>query len=232
MSYALPPLPPQPVGVDWPVREWPTGPVPLGADASRLEALVDGAFTDSSPEQLGETHALVVIQGGRLVLERYADGFGPDVTCRSWSMAKSITQALVGLAVGDGTIDIHAPADVPEWRGADDTRGAITLDQLLRMSSGLAFVEDYIPTHPSDVIEMLFGAGKADVAGFAAAFPLERPPGTFFSYSSGTSNIVARSAARAIGRGGEDFKAFMFDRLFTPLGMTSPLPTFDAAGTF
>src|SRR5262249_27073981 len=160
-------------------------------------------------EAMGATHALVVIQGGRLVLERYADGFGPETTCWSWSMAKSITQALAGIAVLDGRLDVHAPADVPEWRAADDPRGAITLDVLLRLSSGLAFIEEYGPDGVSDVREMLFGSGQHDVAGFAARYPLEHPPGTFFSYSSGTSNIVARSVQRAVGRFGAEFEAFM-----------------------
>ena len=223
------PLPTQPAGVPWPTSAWPTGPL-AAADPVRLASLMDHAF--SQPDDLGQTHAVVVVQGGRLVLERYAPEFGPTTTCPSWSMAKSITQALAGMAVLDGKLDIQAPADVPEWRAAGDPRAAITLDQLLRMSSGLAFVEDYLPDHPSDVIEMLWGAGKEDVAAFAAAFPLIHPPGSFFAYSSGTTNIVARCVARALGRSGEDFEAYMWERLFKPLGMTSPVPKLDAAGTF
>ena len=61
------------------------------------------------------------------------------------------------------------------------------------MSSGLAFVEEYGPDGVSDVREMLWGAGKDDVAAFAASFALEHPPGAWFSYSSGTTNIVSRS---------------------------------------
>src|SRR5262249_29216853 len=148
----------------------------------------------------------VVIHHGRLVAEHYADGFGPDVTCPSWSMAKSITQALVGLLVGDGRIDIHARAAAPEWDASDDPRHAITLDLLLRMSSGLQFVEEYLPEKPSDVIEMLWGTGKDDVAHFAASFPLAHAPGKFWSYSSGTSNIVARAAAIAADAKGEAFE--------------------------
>ena len=64
------------------------------------------------------------------------------------------------------------------------------------MSSGLAFVEDYVPEHPSDVIAMLFGEGKDDVADYAAAKPLAHPPGSFWYYSSGTTNIVSRCLAR------------------------------------
>ncbi|MFX7949424.1 serine hydrolase, partial [Acinetobacter baumannii] len=90
----------------------------------------------------------------RLVFERYGGGFGPDDTQPSWSMAKSITHALVGLLIADGKLSLQAPLLPPEWRTPGDPRGAITLDHLLRMSSGLTFVEDYVPDHPSDVIQM------------------------------------------------------------------------------
>ena len=226
----LPALPSQPAGVPWPTERWPEG-APR-ADAARLAKVVAEAFGPAASPALGETRALVVIQGGRLVLERYAEGFGPEMTYKSWSMAKSITQALVGILVGDGRIDIHAPADVPEWTAPGDPRGAITLDQLLRMVSGLAFVEDYRPDQESDVIEMLFGRGQHDVAHFAADMPLERAPGTFWAYSSGTTNIIARCAARSAGAFGPDFESFMRRRLFAPIGMTTPAPKFDDAGVF
>jgi CubicO group peptidase (beta-lactamase class C family) len=175
----LAPPPAQPSDVAWPTKTWPEGGVPAGVDSLRLNAQIERAFAGADPD-LGESHALVIIQGGRLLLERYAPGFGPLTTCRSWSMAKSITHALTGLLVADGRIDIFAPADVPEWSAPGDPRGAITLDQLLRMSSGLAFREAYVPGEPSDVIEMLSGAGRADMAAFAASFPLAHRPGAYF----------------------------------------------------
>ncbi len=228
----LPPLPVQPADTPWPTRDWPRGDLPAGGTARRVEALLEGAFTADPAGDLGGTHAVVIVQGGRLLAERYADGYGPDVTCRSWSMAKSITQALVGLAVGDGRVDIHAPADVPAWRGPGDPRAEITLDQLLRMSSGLAWIEDYSPENPSDVIAMLFGEGQDDVAAYAEALPPAHPPGSFWSYSSGTTNIVARCLSRALNAQGPALEAFMRERLFNPLGMSSATPRFDAAGTF
>lgn len=226
MSLAA--LPAQPAGVAWPTAEWPLGDLPAGLAKTGFNDLIDQAF--GSTERLGESHALAIVQGGRLVFERYGEGYGPDRTYPSWSKAKSITQALVGIAVGDGKLDVMAPAGVPEWAG--DERSEITLDQLLRMSSGLKWLEEYLPDQPSDVIAMLFGDGKDDVAGFAAGFPLAHPPGGFFYYSSGTTNIVARRLAEAIGASGEGFEAFMRERLFAPIGMASPAPKFDAAGTF
>ena len=67
---------------------------------------------------LGETRALVIVSGGRIVLERYAAGFGSDMPLPSWSMAKSITHALVGAAVLQGLVDIDAPMGSPHWRRA------------------------------------------------------------------------------------------------------------------
>ncbi len=232
MPTDLPPLPAQPADTAWPTAAWPTGPLPTGADAQKIQAMLDHAFQAEPPADLGETQAVVVIHKGRLVTERYGPKHGPDATTWSWSMAKSMTHALVGMAVLDGKLDVHAPAAVPEWRGAGDPRGAITLDQLLRMSSGLAFREEYVESQASDVIEMLWGAGKDDTGAFAASFPLAHAPDSFFYYSSGTTNIVSRCLADAIGRRGPDFHAFMTERLFAPLGITSAVPKFDAAGTF
>ena len=231
-DYPLPPLPAQPDGVAWPTDAWPEGPPAPGTDTAELSRLLDLAFADPAPDTMGETHAFLAVQGGKIVAERYWRDFSAAHTYPSWSEAKSITQALVGILVREGKIDIHAPADVPEWQAADDPRAAITLDMLLRMSSGLKFAEDYVDAGVSDVIEMLFGKGAEDVAAYAASQPLAQAPDTFWNYSSGTSNIVSRCAARAAGKTGDDFRDFMFRELFDPIGMRSPLPKFDAAGTF
>lgn len=220
------PLPPQPADLPYPTEDWPLGDLPPGLDP-RFADLVERGFTE-----FGETHALVIIHKGRLVFERYGEGYGPDTTCMSWSKAKSITQALAGILVGDGRLNIHAPAGAREWSAPGDPRGAITLDQLLRMSSGLEFSEVYLPEKPSDTIAMLWGDGKDDVAHYAADKPLEFAPDSFWSYSSGTTNIVARALAEAADAFGPDFEAFMRTRLFDPLGMRSPVPKFDAAGAF
>lgn len=223
----LPPLPAQPAGTPWPTVDWPTGALPARVDRARLEDHLARGMQD-----FDETHAVVIVQGGRLLVERYGPEHGPEATCLSWSKAKSLTHALVGVTVGDGLLDIHDPAPVAEWRTPGDPRGAITTDQLLRMSSGLEFAEVYEPDKPSDTIEMMWGSGKASVAHYAADKPLAHPPGAFFSYSSGTTNIVCRILADMTGLRGEAFAGFMRERLFGPLGMRTPLPKFDPAGTF
>ena len=95
----------------------------------------------------------------------------------SWSVAKSMLHAVVGMLVGDGLLDPASPADVPLWSTPDDPRGAITLGDLLAMRDGLAFFEEYEDPETSDVIQMLFGRGQADMAAFAADRPLASAPG-------------------------------------------------------
>lgn len=218
----LVPLPPQPEGVAWPTDEWPTGDAPV-----HLKPLLDRLFTD--PE-LGQTYAAVVVHRGRLVAERYGgelehwdrpkEPVGPDTPLLSWSMAKSMLHAVVGMLVGEGRLDPDAPA-------LED----ITLDQLLAMRDGLDFVEDYVDAGRSDVIEMLFGAGAADTAAFAADRGRAAPPGERFNYSSGTTNVVSGVVARVLGPG-DPYERFVRERLFEPIGMRTATATFDAAGTW
>ena len=226
----LPTLPAHPDDLPWPTERWPEASLSSNTDEDALTALLDLAF--SNPDTMGETRAFLAVQNGAIVAERYNDGYTAGDTYPSWSKAKSITQALIGILVRGGKLDINAPADVPEWQGGDDPRREITLDQLLRMSSGLEWAEDYVDAGVSNVIEMLFGDGSEDVAAYAANRPLEHQPDAHWLYSSGTSNIVARIAARASGTSGDAFQKFMFNELFSRIGMRSPLPKFDAAGTF
>ena len=226
------PLPPQPEGVPWPTKHWPQAEPGPDVDSARLRLALDRVFAGPAPEATGETQALVVVQRGVLVCERYGPELDADSTLISWSMAKSITHALVGILVGQERLDIHAPAPVPAWREAGDPRGAVTTEHLLRMVDGLDFVEDYVDEGVSHVIEMLFGAGKEDVAGYAEARPLAHEPGSWWNYSSGTSNVVSAIVGRAVAAEGDDMARFMRRELFDRIGMFSAKPRFDAAGTF
>jgi CubicO group peptidase (beta-lactamase class C family) len=147
-------------------------------------------------------------------------------------MAKSMLHAIVGVLVREGALDPRAPAPVPRWRARGDARGAITLEELLRMVGGLHFVEDYVDAEGSDCIRMLFGPGKQDVAAYAEALPLAHAPGASWNYSSGTSNIVAAIAGRAVGGGRGGMESFLRRELFDRIGMRSATPRFDDAGTW
>jgi CubicO group peptidase (beta-lactamase class C family) len=229
-------LPSQPPGVAWPTEDWPTGDLDAGVD---LAPLLEEVLDPDGP--MAPTFAVLVVHRGRLVVERYQgalehfDRPPTPVTAAtpllSWSIAKSVLHALVGLLVGDGVLDLDGPAAVPEWADPADPRHAITLRHMLAMRDGLDFNEDYVDGATSDVIEMLFGAGQSDMAHFAADRPLAAPPGERFNYSSGTSNIISGVVARAVGPG-EDYARVLHRRLFGPLGMTSADPEFDEAGTW
>jgi CubicO group peptidase (beta-lactamase class C family) len=197
-------------------------------DRDLIDRTLDHAF--AQPESLGTTNALVVVHRGAIVTERYAEGLDASTTHVSWSMAKSMLHAAIGMLVRDGRIDVAAVADDPAWRAQNDPRGSITIDQLLKMRSGLAFNEDYVDEHVSHVIEMLFGAGKPDAAAYAAALPLEHEPGSLFHYSSGTSNILSAVVARALGARGDAYREFLRRELWDLLGMKSAEPRFDEAG--
>ena len=212
----------------WPRDDWDHADLSDAVDVDRLDGHIDRCVHDA--DEFGMTLALVVVHGGRIVRERYGPETDADTTLISWSMAKSITHALVGLLVEDGRLELSAPAPIGAW--SYDERAEITLQQLLEMSSGLEFVEDYVDAGVSHVIEMLFGSGIDDHAAYASAFPLVAPPGTVWNYSSGTTNIVAKIAGDAIGGGRDGTEKYLRDRLFGPLGMTSATPKFDTAGTF
>jgi CubicO group peptidase (beta-lactamase class C family) len=183
----------------------------------------------SQPPELGITQAVVVIHSGAIVAEGYGPCSGADSTLISWSMAKSITQSLIDLLVDDGKLTYDQPAPIAEW--ANDERRHITIQHLLNMRSGLEFVEDYVNDAVSDTIEMLFGNGQHNVADYAINKPLVHPIGEFWSYSSGTTNILAKIAGDVLG-GREATHAYLRERLFGPIHMNSAIPKFDDAGTF
>ena len=148
-----------------PAAPWPRGEqvdltsLDQGVDATKLDAAVEAAFVEPDPAHRRNTRALVVVHGGRIVVERYAPGFDAKMPLLGWSMTKAALNALVGLRVKDGKLDLADKALLPQWRGEGDKRRDISLDNLLRMSSGLAFDESY-DDPLADVTQMLFRRGR------------------------------------------------------------------------
>ena len=233
----LVPLPAQPAGVAFPTQAWPRGEA-SAATQKIIDAQFDQAF-GSTNTPMGETRAVIIVQGGKIIAERYAKGFDESSKLISWSMAKSVTAGLVGIAVGDGKMALDQPLNDPLWSDGDPRR-AITIRQALHMSDGLRWREDgYNDPVTNDAAKMLFGPGRENIVAYVADRPAEFKPGERWRYSSGTTNLISAALARAVSprklsdpTGQIGLRNFMYDRLFRPIGMNNVAVEFDLAGNF
>jgi len=224
---------PTPTNQPWPLGEGPIDRTMLGVDYDALNAAIEDAFTDIDPDRPRNTKAIAVIWRGTLIAEHYDDGIDAATPLISWSMAKSVTNAQLALLYGREEVDLFGTFDVSEWQGQNedgenDPRAEITLDQMLRMSSGLHFDETYAVG--SEVTRML--SHEADAGAFAANMPLEHEPGEVWYYSSGTSNILSRLIRQTVGGATQDHYEFAQRELFWPLHAYSFVQEADPSGTF
>ncbi|MXO94698.1 serine hydrolase [Erythrobacter arachoides] len=205
-----------------------------GVSREALARKVDRLFTDPA---VGDTQSVVVMYRGEVVAERYAEGLGPEVRQVGWSMSKTITATLIGMLAADGRLRLDDPAPVPAWQRSGDPRGAITLRHLLQMRSGLTHKEQADPVYTSAEVQMMYGRGRGDMAAWAEAPMLEHDAGTTFAYSTATSVILADIATDIVAPGKSSAERqramaeFVDARLAVPLGMTSLVGEYDAAGT-
>ena len=206
---------------------------------ARLDTAIAPLFEDPA---MAETRALLVMYQGKIIAERYGDGYDEDTRFISWSMAKSFTGALIGFLVADGRLVLDDPAPVPAWQRPGDPRGDITLRQLLQMSSGLDHTETAEEggktVFEADTNRMLFLDGAQDVAAYAEARPMEARPGEKFEYSTATSIILSDIITRTLTRSTDPqvrrdvTLRFIRGRLLEPLGMDGTYPEFGPKGTF
>ncbi|NJM25202.1 MAG: serine hydrolase, partial [Bacteroidia bacterium] len=209
--------------IPWPSGDLVKDTLPAGVNYEAIRTTVRNGFTEPSPESALNTHAVVVLYKGHIIAEEYAAGFDRHSPMMGWSMTKSIMNALVGLLVKDGKLNVDAPALVAEW---NDDRKNITLNDLLHASSGLAWSESYFT--PGDFHNMF--THSDDKGGYAAAKPLEAPPNTLFEYSSGTSNLISKIIRQTVGDSA--YYKFPYERLFNKIGMRDVFIEPDASGTF
>ena len=233
-------------------RPWPEGnaalPIerwPLQVDRARLHAVVDAAFTAPAassvspapdPAHGANTRAVLVVHQGRLLIERYAEGFGPEVPQLGWSMSKTVLSLLVwaraheeGLSLDTTVIDalvrVPRPAWAAEWRR--DARAQITLDHLLSMRDGLGHSDGSAPW--SDVPKMLWST--PDIGAWAAQAAPVNAPGSRFRYSSAVSNLLSR-VLRERFASDRSYWQYPAAALFEPIGAHSAVLETDSAGTF
>jgi len=194
-----------------------------------MDRIVDDAFNEPGPDRPRRTRAIVVAYRGKLLAERYAEGISSDTRLPGWSMSKMVVNALTGILVGRGQLSLHDAALLPQWRGAGDMRGAITVDHLLHMVSGLDFTENYA-SPLEDVVVMIFGSN--DAAGYAAGKPLRAVPGSQLYYSSGDTNIASRIIRDRIEGAGGNYLAFPHRNLFRRIGVKTAIVEPDPSGTY
>ncbi len=189
-------------------------------DKQALDEIVNKAFKSEK-----KTRAVVVVKDGYIIGEKYSEGLDRNSLLSGWSMTKSITSTLAGIMVEKGMIDINQPVNIPEWK--KDERSAITWNNLLQMSSGLNWSENY--AWISDVTKML--TMEDDIYDLAIQSPIETKPDEKFYYSSGTTNIVAGLQRREFANI-NDYWQFPYKELFYKMGMSSAIMEPDASGTF
>ena len=186
-------------------------------DAAALNGVVGRAFQQDFGSGTNTT-GVVVLQGGHIVAEQYAPDFGPDVPQRTWSVAKSLAGTLIGAAVQRGEVDVKAPAAIANWRGQGDPRGAITLEALMRMSSGLTS-----DTAGNRTDALYFGGTAADEQ--APGWPLLAPVGSTYRYANNDTLLAIMAIAPT-------FTAHPPAELFDRLGMTHTFAETDWRGNY
>ncbi|MEV1131147.1 serine hydrolase [Agromyces sp. NPDC049794] len=188
-----------------------------------IEAALDGAFgEDLSARQtrLLGTRGVVIVKDGELIAERYAEGFDADTPQLGWSMSKSVASLLTGVLVEQGVVSLDDDHLRPEWT---DERADITIEHLLRMTSGLQWDETYDLGTP--ITRMLYL--EPDMGAYVASLPLAHEPGTIQQYSSGSTNVLCSVLSERAGVDADLPRR----ELLGPLGLTSAIFEADAAGT-
>lgn len=213
------PLPPNPERVSWPTGDLnATGRVP-GVDVKRLAAALDKEFSEPVPGKPRRARAVVVVYRGKIIAERYAPGFSKNIPMHGWSMTKSITNALIGILVGQGRLAVNEPAPIAEWRKPNDPHGKVTVDHLLRMSAGFDFHHDMNPTGQRQ--QALFGG--IDSVAYSVSCPLEVEPGSRWEYANSNPHSLWRIIRDAVGKNNADYISFPRRVLFNRIGMRGTL---------
>ncbi|KOH43987.1 serine hydrolase domain-containing protein [Sunxiuqinia dokdonensis] len=215
-----------PAGADtiaWPMGNWIEDTVAPGIDREKLNQTMAQAMSDTIPHK--GTFALMVVYKGQPVAEVYRDDFSAETKFLSWSMAKSVTNALIGLRVKDGKMNVDQPLAIAEWQ--QDERQNITLNNLMQMNSGLDWNENY--GNLSDVTVMLHKEG--DMGLYTQQKAYEHPADSVWKYSSGSTNLVCRELRKTFPDD-QAYYAYPRQALFNRIGMSSAVFEVDASGTF
>ncbi|QOZ65016.1 serine hydrolase domain-containing protein [Bradyrhizobium arachidis] len=208
------------------------GPALVPPQSEGLAVALDRAFTEPAQPPYRRTRAVVVMKAGRIIAERYTDGIGPETPLLSFSMTKSVISALTGILVRQGKLKLDGPGPVAAWKNPNDPRHAITVDQLLRHTAGLALgssLQASLGSAFEPVNRMKFV--ENDMATYAASMPLATAPGTAWNYHDGNMLILSHLIRNAAGGNPADALRFARRELFAPLGMRHVTLQLDGSGT-
>lgn len=162
---------------------------------------------------------ILVLKDGKILLEKYGLGRKPDDRWTSFSVAKSVTSTLVGAAIQDGKIkSLASPVTdyIPELKGSG--YDGVTVRQLLMMSSGVKWNEDYTDMN-SDVARsttLPMEPGKNPLVTYMSRLPRAHEPGTMFNYNTGETDLVGILVSRAVGKSVSEYAS---EKLWKPYGM-------------
>jgi len=211
--------------IPWPAGNLVSDSVPAGIDKQSVVGFLDQIFADTIPYR--GTFAVAVVYKDQLIAERYRSDLKPSTRFLGWSVAKSFTNAMAGLLVREGKLDVNKPLELKEWAG--DNRKNITISNLLHMNSGLEFNEEYSKIMLTDVTTML--TKKGDMAAYAASKKQLYRPDSIWNYSGGSTNIIEDFLHNCFSNE-YDYLAFPRKALFSRIGMQSAVFEPDASGTF
>ncbi len=215
-----------PLGTPGPVAPapgaWPRGDTIAPKLLQPIEP-VTRAFDAASYGKGSKTVGVVVVKDNQIIAEQYAPGFGPFVANRTWSVAKSVTGTLAGMAVKAGAVKVDQPAAIAAWADPRDPRRAITLDNLMRMASGL-----HSDTAGNRTDAVYFGG--TGVQENVTQWPLEARPGTRFRYAN--NDIMLAMLALRGGLGEARYRLFPQSALFAKLGMQHSVAEADLRGDY
>lgn len=208
------------------------GPGLVPPQSEELSAALDRAFAEPAQPPYRRTRAIVVMKAGRIIAERYADGVGPETPLLGFSMTKSVISALTGILVRQGKLKLDGPAPIAAWQDPDDPRHAITVDQLLRHTAGIALGSS-LQASLGSVLEPVNTMKYADddMASFAERAPLATAPGTVWNYHDGNFLILSHLIRNAADDKPADTLRFARRELFAPLGMVNVTLQLDGVGT-
>jgi len=193
-------------------------PLPAGAPLE-LTRIAGRAFDLSVYMEREKTAGILVLQDGKVRLERYGLGFGPDGRWTSFSVAKSVTSTLVGAAVKDGyiqSLDDAVTRYIPGLRGS--AYDQVSVRQLLTMTSGVTWNEDY--TNPKSDVALLFSTpadpGLDSTVSYMRRLPREAAPGAKWVYKTGETNLIGVLVTSATGK---SLSAYLSEKIWKPYGM-------------